>query len=73
MRQAQPVALPLASGLSLEQTAQAIGLSKVRTCRLRNCFLAGETAGDGQRQRPGWSRRQTMRVESETQVLAPFL
>ena len=73
LRQAQAVALPLAFGLSLEQTAQAIGLSKVWTCRLRNRFLAGETVGDGQRQRPGGRRRQTMSVQREREVLASFL
>ena len=73
LRQAQAVALPLALGLSLEQTAQAIGLSKVWTCRLRNRFLSGETVGDGQRQRPGGRRRQIMSVEREAEVLAPFL
>ena len=73
LRQAQAVVLPLAYGLSLEQTAQAVGLSVVWTCRLRNRFLAGETVGDGQRQRPGGRRRQIMSVEREAQVLAPFL
>lgn len=73
LRQAQAVVLPLAYGLSLEQTAQAVGLSVVWTCRLRNRFLAGETVGDGQRQRPGGRRRQIMSAERETQVLAPFL
>ena len=50
LRQAQAVVLPLDYGLSLEQTARAIGRSVTWTCRLRNRFLAGEIAGDGQRQ-----------------------
>jgi hypothetical protein len=57
LRQAQAVALPLLFGLSLEQTAEAIGRSRVWTCRLRNRFLAGQTCGDGQRQRRGGRRR----------------
>lgn len=57
LRQAQAVALPLAFGLSLEQTAQAIGLSRVWTCRLRNRFLAGEIVGSGQRQARGGRQR----------------
>lgn len=35
LRQAQAVVLPLAYGLSLEQTARVIGRSVVWTCRLR--------------------------------------
>ncbi len=73
LRQAQAVVLPLAHGLSLEQTAKAIGRSVVWTCRLRNRFLAGETVGDGQRQRPGGRRRQNLSLERESEVLAPFL
>ena len=53
LRQAQAVVLPLAHGLSLAETARAIGRSVVWTCRLRNRFLAGETVGDGQRRNPG--------------------
>ena len=73
LRQAQAVVLPLAHGLSLEQTARAIGRSVVWTCRLRNRFLAGETVGDGQRQRPGGRRRENLSVEREREVLEPFL
>ncbi len=73
LRQAQAVVLPLAYGLSLEQTARVIGQSVGWTCRLRNRFLAGETVGDGQRQRPGGRRRQNLSLERETQVLVPFL
>ena len=73
LRQAQAVVLPLAHGLSLAETARAIGRSVVWTCRLRNRFLAGETVGDGQRQRPGGRRRENLSVEREREVLAPFL
>jgi len=73
LRQAQAVVLPLAHGLSLEQTAKAIGRSVAWTCRLRNRFLAGETVGDGQRQRPGGRRRENLSLERECEVLAPFL
>jgi hypothetical protein len=52
-RQAQAVVFSLAYGLSLGETAQAIGQSVTWTCRLRNRFLSGETVGDGQRQRAG--------------------
>ena len=73
LRQAQAVVLPLDYGLSLEQTARAIGRSAAWTCRLRNRFLAGEIVGDGQRQSRGGRRRQNMTTEQEREVLAPFL
>jgi hypothetical protein len=73
LRQAQAVVLPLDYGLSLEQTARAIGCSVTWACRLRNRFLAGEIAGDGQRQTRGGRRRQNMTPEQERDVLAPFL
>ena len=73
LRQAQAVVLPLDYGLSLEQTARAIGRSVPWTCRLRNRFLAGEIVGDGQRQSRGGRRRQNMTTEQEREALAPFL
>lgn len=73
LRQAQAVVLPVHFGLSLEQTAQAVGRSLAWTCRLRNRFLAGETLGDGQRQRRGGRRRQNMTPEQERAALEPYL
>ena len=73
LRQAQAVVLPLAYGLSLDQTARAIGQSVTWTCRLRNRFLAGETVGDGQRQHAGGRRRENLSADREREVLAPFL
>lgn len=73
LRQAQAVVLPLDYGLSLRQTARAIGRSVTWTCRLRNRLLAGEIVGDGQRQARGGRRRQNMSAEHEREALAPFL
>lgn len=73
LRQAQAVVLPLDYGLSLQQTARIIGRSVTWTCRLRNRFLAGEIAGDGQRQERGGRRRQNMTPEQERELLAPLL
>ena len=73
LRQAQAVVLPLDYGLSMEQTARAIGRSVPWTCRLRNRFLAGEIVGDGQRKARGGRRRQNMTAEQERELLAPFL
>ena len=56
LRQAQAVVLPLDYGLSLEQIARVIGRSVAWTCLLRNRFLAGEIAGDGQRLARGGRR-----------------
>ena len=39
LRQAQAVVLPLEFGLSLEQTAQAIGVSVGWACQLRTRFV----------------------------------
>lgn len=47
LRQAQAVVLPLEHGLSLEATAQMIGLSVGWTSRLRDAFIRGEVVGDG--------------------------
>lgn len=38
--------MPPQYGMSLEQTAQAIGLSKGWVCRMRNKFITGEAVGD---------------------------
>lgn len=65
--------LPLAYGLSLEQTARVMGPSKGWIGRRRNRFLAGETVGDGPRQRPGGRRRENGSVAREAEVLAAFL
>ena len=73
LRQAQAVVLPLAHGLSLEETARVIGRSTGWVCQLRNRFLAGETVGDGQRERPGGRRRENLSRAREKEVLAPFL
>lgn len=73
LRQALSVVLPLDHGLSLEQTARAIGRSVGWTCRLRNRFLSGEIVGDGQRSSRGGRRRQHMTLDEERQALAPFL
>ena len=73
LRQAQAVVLPLAFGLSVKQTAEAIGQSVGWTSQLRNRFLAGETVGDGQRDRPGGRRRENLTAAREREILEPFL
>ncbi len=73
LRQAQAVVLPLDHGLSLEATAQVLGLSVSWTSRLRNAFLRGEVVGDGSATPRGGRRRENFTPEREIEVLKPFL
>ena len=73
LRQAQAVVLPLQYGMSLEQTAQAIGLSKGWACRLRNQFIAGGAVGDKGKSVRGGRRREHFTPEREAELLKPFL
>ena len=73
LRQAQAVVLPLQYGMSMEQTAQAIGLSKGWACRLRNRFIGGETVGEQGKSVRGGRRRENFTFEQEAELLKPFL
>ena len=71
LRQAQAVVLPLLLGLSIEQTAAALGISIGWACQLRRRFI---TAGHlVRRTRPAQGPRAYLsRVEEET-LLEPFV
>jgi hypothetical protein len=73
LRQAQALVLPLDCGLTLAQTAHAIGRSVPWTCRLRNRLIAGEVVGDGQRPSRGGRQHENMSPAQEAELLAPFL
>ena len=73
LRQAQAVALPLAHGLSLQETARAIGRSVAWTCRARTLFLAGQSVSTGRQTARGGRRNHHMSEEQERQALAPHL
>lgn len=73
LRQAQAVVFPLEFGLSLQQTAQAIGVSVGWACQLRTRFVHAGGASDSSRPRPGGRRRENMSREEEAAFLAPFL
>ncbi len=75
LRQAQAVVLPLEFGLSLEQTAQAIGVSVAWACRLRTRFVrsGGKPEAVPRSKRGGGRRRQNLSREEEAAFLAPFL
>jgi hypothetical protein len=59
--------------MSLEQTAQAIGLSKDWACRLRNQFIAGRVVGDKGKSVRGGRHRESFTLEREAELLKPFL
>ena len=73
LRQAQAVLLPLLYGLSLEQTAQAIGVSVGWACQLRRRFINGRFSGASGAPTPGGRKRQNMTAEQEREFLAPFI
>ena len=73
LRQAQALILPLDPGLSLAQTARAIGLSVAWTCRLRNRFIEGLEAKDATLAGRGGRRHQHLSLAQEARLLAPFL
>ncbi|MHC1712230.1 MAG: winged helix-turn-helix domain-containing protein [Solidesulfovibrio sp.] len=72
LRQAQAVLLPLEFDLTLEQTAEAIGVSTGWACRLRTQFI--RNGGQHGETKPirGGRRRENMTPEEERAFLAPF-
>lgn len=71
LRQAQAVVLPLSYGLSLDQTADALGISVSWACKLRTRFARGEAVDSNAK--CGHRPRQNMNPEEEAAFLAPFL
>lgn len=71
LRQAQAVVLPLSYGLSLDQTAGALGISVSWACKLRTRFARGEVVDPNAK--CGHRPRQNMNPEEEAAFLAPFL
>lgn len=72
LRQAQAVVFPLELGLSMEQTAVGIGVSKGWACQLRTEFI--RSGGSCMEKKPGRGgrRRENMSREEEAAFLAPF-
>ncbi len=72
LRQAQAVVLPLEFGLSIPQTAQALGVSTRWACQLRTRFIkeggVPSPVGEGR----GGRRRENMTREAEAEFLLPF-
>ena len=73
LRQAQSVVFPLEFGLTLEQTAQAIGKSVRWTSQMRSEFIRRGGQQPDDKPCRGGRRRQNMTREEETVFLAPFL
>lgn len=73
LRKAQSVVMPLEFGLSIEQTARAIGVSTGWACQLRNRFI--REGGIPRKAKPlrGGRRRENMNLAEEEAFLAPFL
>jgi transposase len=72
LRQAQAVVLPLEYGLSLRQTAEAIGKSTRWTSQLRSEFIRANGASIRGKSKRGGRFRQNMTPEQEADFLAPF-
>jgi transposase len=72
LRQVQAVVLPLEFGLTLQQTAQAIGKSVRWTSQIRSEFIRRGGPRPADRPCRGGRRRQNMTPEEEALFLAPF-
>jgi transposase len=73
LRAAQALLLPLEFGLSLEQTAVVIGLSKSRTGKLRTRFQRIEAGAEQAKTKKGLRNHARMSLDEEVQFLAPFV
>lgn len=73
LREAQSVVLPLEFGLSLRQTAEAIGKSVRWTTELRSEFIKRGGPRLGEKPTRGGRYHQNMTFKEEVDFLAPFL
>ena len=73
LRAAQAVVLPLKCGLSLAQTAEAIGVSVRWASALRSRYLRIARGEEAPKPGRGGRRRQNLTPEREAEFLAPFL
>lgn len=73
LRAAQALLLPLEFGLSLEQTATVIGLSKSRTGKLRTQFQRIETGDVQIRSKKQLRNHARMSLDEELKFLARFV
>jgi transposase len=73
LRCAQAVLLPIRLGLTLSQTAQAIGRGRATVGRLQAELAARQKGAKSARDNWGGRRRQNLTFEQETEFLLPFL
>jgi len=73
LRAAQAVVLPLECGLSLAQTAEAIGVSVRWASALRSRYLRIARGEEARKPGRGGRRRQNLTPDREAEFLAPFL
>lgn len=73
LRSAQALLLPLEFGLSLEQTATVIGLSKSRTGKLRTRFQRIEIGVEQVKTKKGLRNHARMSLDEEVKFLTPFI
>ena len=73
LRAAQALLLPLEFGLSLEQTAIVIGLSKSQTNKLRTQFQRIEMGTEPAKTKKGLRNHARMTLDEELKILAPFV
>jgi len=72
LRQAQAVFLPLEFGLSMDQVAASIGVSKGWACQLRRQFIRSGGTSIEKKGKRGGRRRENMSREEEIEFLEPF-
>ena len=73
LRLAQAVILPLEYGLSMDQVAAMLGISKSWACKLRTRFIRSRGYQETAKPKRGGRHRQNMSKEEEAAFLAPFL
>ena len=72
LRQAQAVVFPLEYGMTMKQTAEAIGVSPGWACQLRNRFMKEGSISEEGKPLRGGRRRENMSIEKERAFLLPF-
>ena len=72
LRQLQAVYLPISFGLTIKQTAKAIGVTTGWACQLRRDFIRQKGDVPSDKKRQGGRRRQNMSLEYEKKFLNPF-
>ncbi|NTV67332.1 MAG: winged helix-turn-helix domain-containing protein [Chlorobaculum sp.] len=73
LREAQAVLLPLEHGLSMDEVAAILGISRGWACKLRRRFISSGGCPSEPKAKRGGRRRENMTFEDEVDFLAPYL